>query len=174
MAGPVPSHPSMVTAMTQTTGGLASEGLLDEELSLALPSLSEDDAITIGRIALDLAIERSLPIAIEVRRCGRVVFRAARTGTSADNDSWVARKARVVERFGRSTLAMRVRYEERATTFHEATGLPASDYVDHGGGLPLLVEGTGMVGVLVISGLPQVDDHRLAVECVREHLRRLG
>jgi len=44
----------------------------------------------------------------------------------------------------------------------------------HGGGLPLNVIGKGLVGILLISGLPQVDDHLLGVEIITEYLARKG
>ena len=155
-----------MAAMT-TTGGFTPEQLLAEEAELALPSLSEADAVGIGLTALGLARERGLAITVEVRRTGRTVFRAALPGSTPDQDSWIARKARVVERFGHSTLHERVRHEVLGSTFAEGTGLPETRYAAHGGGVPLTVEGTGMVGVLLVSGLPQVEDHRLAVEVLR-------
>lgn len=151
----------------ETTGDVTPEQLLAEEASLALPSLSDDDAVGIGLLALAFARSRALPVTLEVRRAARVAFRAALPGSSADQDSWIARKARVVERFGHSTLYERVRCEAAGTTFPERTGLPESRYAAHGGGVPLVVDGTGMVGVLLVSGLPQVDDHALAVEVLR-------
>jgi uncharacterized protein (UPF0303 family) len=153
-----------------TTGDRTVQQLLDEEESLLLPSLSEGDAIDIGLVALGLARERALAVTIEVRRCGRTVFQAALPGTSPDNDDWIARKTRVVERFGHSTLHERVRHEESGTTFTERTGLPESQYAAHGGGFPLAVAGTGVVGVLLVSGLPQIADHELCVEALTAHL----
>ena len=144
--------------------------LLDQERRLTLSSLSEDDAIAIGRRILDTAIERALAITVEVRRAGRVVFRAARTGTNAHNDMYVAGKARIVERFGHSTLYERLRYEQEGTTFAEATSLAFPEYAPHGGGFPLIVEGTGPVGVVIVSGLPQLEDLALVVECLTAHL----
>ena len=144
--------------------------VLEQEGRLRLPSLSEADAVDIGLIALGLARERDLPVTIEVRRAGRAVFRAAMPGTCPDNDEWVARKARVVERFGHSTLYERVRHEVAGTTFADKTGLPESEYAAHGGGFPLAVTGTGVVGVLLVSGLPQVDDHDLCVEVLERRL----
>ena len=43
----------------------------------------------------------------------------------------------------------------------------------HGGALPLITE-EGFKGVLIISGLPQVEDHLLAVEVLTEFLARKG
>ncbi len=153
-----------------TTGGLSPEGLLAEEAQLALPSLNELDAIAIGQRILGHAVERRLAVTIEVRRAGRVVFRAALPGTSGDNDAWVARKARVVERFGHASLYERVRHEAAGTSFEAETGLSFGEFAPFGGAVPLAVVGTGVVGVAIVSGLPQVQDHGLVVEGIREHL----
>jgi uncharacterized protein (UPF0303 family) len=148
--------------------------LLDQEARLTLPSLSEDDAIAIGQRLLARAQERDLAVTIEVRRASRVVFRAARTGTNAHNDMYVAGKARIVERFGHSTMYERLRYELDGTSFAEATSLAFPEYAPHGGGFPLIVRGTGPVGVAIVSGLPQEADHALIVEVLGEHVAELG
>ena len=144
--------------------------LRDQERRLVLPSLDENDAIDIGLRLLRLATDRDLAVTIEVRRAGRVVFRAARTGTNAHNDMYVAGKAKIVERFGHATLLERLRHEEAGTTFAEATSLTFPEYAPHGGGVPLIVEGTGPVGVAIVSGLPQQDDHALIVEVLEAYL----
>ena len=61
-----------------------------------------------------------------------------------------------------------MRYEERGTTFNEATGLSELDYAAHGGGMPVIVAGVGVVGGFYASGLPQVEDHEFLVACLRE------
>jgi uncharacterized protein (UPF0303 family) len=144
--------------------------LHDQERRLVLPSLNENDAVAIGMTILGKAIERDLPVTIEVRRAGRVVFRAARNGTTAHNDMYVAGKARLVERFGCSTMLARLEAEADGTTFAARTSLAFPEYAPHGGGFPLIVEGTGCVGVAIVSGLAQQDDHALIVECLAEHL----
>lgn len=145
--------------------------LLDQERRLVLRSLDENGAIAIGLSILDRAMERNLPVTIEVRLRDRVVFRAARTGTDATNDQYVGGKARLVERFGHASLYERLRYEAEGTTFEEATSLTFPEYAPHGGGFPLIVEGAGLVGVVIVSGLPQVDDHALVVECLAPFAR---
>ena len=60
--------------------------LLDQERRLVLPSLDENGAVAIGLSILNVAMERNLPVTIEVRLRDRVVFRAARNGTDATND----------------------------------------------------------------------------------------
>lgn len=149
-----------------TTGGYTSASLAEQARALELAGFSTADALRLGTLALDRATRDGLPIVLEVHHLGRVVFRAALPGSQPDSDDWIVRKARVVERFGSATLAVRVRYEERGSTFAEATGLAESEYAAHGGGLPIEVAGVGAVGAMYVSGLPQVDDHEFAVSCV--------
>lgn len=146
------------------------EVLMAEEERLQLPSLSETDAIAIGQLLLARAVARSLAVTIEVRRAGRVVFRAGLPGTTSDNDEWIAGKAAVVSRFGHSSWCVRQRYLARGTTFEEATGLARPAYAAYGGGYPLSVRGTGIVGVALVSGLPQEQDHALLVEVLEAYL----
>lgn len=146
--------------------------VLAEEERLTLASFTNDDAVELGLIAVGLARERSLPVVVEIRAYDQVLFRAALPGSSVANDGWVARKTRLVEELGHSTLYQRLRYETEGTTFAAATGLSEDDYAAHGGGFPLTVAGVGRVGVMVVSGLPQLDDHRLVVECLEALQKR--
>ncbi len=146
------------------------DSLLEQEARLVLPSLGEADAIAIGRLLLARAETRAIPVVIEIRRLGRVVFRAALPGSTPDNDAWIAGKAAVVERFGHASLYVGRRYAAEGTTFEAATGLSRPAYAAHGGGFPLAVAGTGIVGVALVSGLPQAEDHALIVECLEAHL----
>jgi uncharacterized protein (UPF0303 family) len=156
--------------MTDTDRFPTPEELLDQERRLALPSCSEEDALDIGRRLLETATERSLPVTIEVWRGSRLVFRAARPGTNAHNDLYLAGKRRVVEHFGHSSFYERLRHVEAGTTFAEATSLQFPEYAPHGGGFPLIVAGTGPVGVALVSGLPQEQDHALIVEVLEAFL----
>ncbi|MGA8937972.1 MAG: heme-binding protein, partial [Acidobacteriaceae bacterium] len=49
-------------------------------------------------------------------------------------------------------------------------GLPIADYAAHGGGFPLFLSGSGCVGTIIVSGLPQRDDHNLVATAIAEHL----
>ena len=103
-----------------------------------------------------------------------VVFHASLPGSTPENDWWISRKARVVNLTGRSTMHERVIAEEQGIDWHAEKGLEEDLYAIHGGGLALNVVGLGLTGVLVISGLPQVDDHLLGVEIITEYLARKG
>ena len=158
--------------MVETTGGFTSEGLALEERTLILPSLTQAKAIEIGEIAKKIGMDRALPIAIEVRLKEWIVFHASLPGSTPDNDSWIARKARVTMATGHSTIFERVLAEEQGINWYETNGLPEETHAIHGGGLPLNVTGLGFTGILLISGLPQVQDHLLGVEVIAEFLAR--
>ena len=160
--------------MVETTGGFSSLGLERESAALELLSLSIAEALDIGGIALVLGTERSLPISIEVHVGTWVVFHASLPGAKPEHDSWLARKARVVLATGNSTMLERVWAQEAEVDWYEFKGLPEATHAIHGGGVPLNVKGLGHVGTLLISGLPQVEDHLLAIEVISEFLARKG
>ena len=157
-----------------TTGGFTSSGLLQEELLLTLPALDVADAIEIGEIAKSFGIQRSLPIAVEVRVGDWAVYHASLPGSTPENDWWIGRKARVVKLKQHSTMFERVLAEEQGIDWHKENNLLDETHAIHGGGLPLITKDDGLVGVLLISGLPQVEDHLLGVEVLTEFLARKG
>ncbi len=71
-----------------------------QERELRFATFSNDDAWELGTLLVELAMERDLAVTVDIRRGRQQLFHAARPGTSPDNDSWIERKARVVERFG--------------------------------------------------------------------------
>jgi uncharacterized protein (UPF0303 family) len=156
-----------------TTGAFSSKQLLDEEQILKLPSLSNNDAIEIGQIAVTLGSQRKLPIAIEVRISEWIVFHASLEGSKPENDWWINRKVAVVMLNQHSTMFERVSAEERGVDWHQENGVTDETHAIHGGALPLITE-EGFKGILIISGLPQVEDHLLAVEVLTEFLARKG
>ena len=157
-----------------TTGGLSSAQLEREAKTLELASLTQAQALEIGSIAQGIGLERTLPIAVEVRMKEWIVFHASLPGSTPDNDWWIARKARAVNLTGRSTLHERVLAEEQGINWHASKGVEEEFYAIHGGGLALNVVGLGLTGILIVSGLEQVADHMLGVEIVTEYLARQG
>ena len=157
-----------------TTGGFSSTGLLKEEELLLLPELSVKSALEIGEIASSIGAQRSLPIAVEVRVGDWIVYHASLPGSTPENDWWIGRKARVVKLKKHSSMFERVLAEEQGIDWHKENNLLDETHAIHGGGMPLITKDDGFVGVLIISGLPQVDDHLLGVEVLTEFLARKG
>ena len=158
----------------KTTGRFNSAILLAEEELLSLPSMNITDALEIGEIAKLFGSRRGLPIAVEVRIGDWIIYHASLPGSTSENQWWIDRKARVVMLKHHSTLYERVSAEERGVDWHKENNLLDETHAIHGGGLPLITKSEGFVGVLLISGLPQVEDHLLGVEVLTEFLARKG
>ena len=157
-----------------TTGGFTSTQLINEEQILTLPSLDLAGALEIGEIAKSFGVASNLPIAIEVRLGDWVIYHISLPGSTPEYDWWISRKARTVMLKHHSTMYERVSAEERGVDWYAETGLSEELHAIHGGGLALNVAGEGLAGILLISGLPQVEDHLLGVEVITEYLARQG
>jgi uncharacterized protein (UPF0303 family) len=154
--------------MTDAEPSLADLAAEEQELQFATFTL--DDAWELGATLVAEGRRSALPIAVDITRNRHQLFHAALPGATPDNDAWIRRKTRVVNRFGHSTLYMRQASRERGTTFEEQYGLDPLRYAAHGGGFPILVRGVGPVGVVVVSGLPQLEDHRMVVAALRARI----
>ncbi|MCF3122530.1 heme-degrading domain-containing protein [Streptomyces arenae] len=141
-----------------------------QEARLTLPHFTYDDAWALGTLLVGLARERHAPVAIDIRRGGQQLFHAALPGSTPDNDAWIDRKRRVVERYACSSYLVGSRFRAKGTTFEASSRLDPDVYAAHGGAFPLTVEGAGVIGTVVVSGLPQVEDHALVVEALERFI----
>ncbi|SED29989.1 heme-degrading domain-containing protein [Streptomyces sp. TLI_105] len=141
-----------------------------QEARLTLPRFTYEDAWTLGTLLVGLGRERRAPVAIDVRRGAQQLFHCALPGSSADNDAWIDRKRRVVERYGESSFLVGARFRAKGTTFEASSRLDPDRYAAHGGSFPIAVEGAGVIGSVTVSGLPQAEDHALVVEALERLL----
>jgi len=141
-----------------------------EEAELVFAAFDNDDAWRLGVQLVEAARAGVLGVTISIRRGTQRLFHAALPGTCADNDSWLDRKARVVERFGHSSFRMGTACRASGRSLEEIYGLETALYAAHGGAFPITVGGTGVIGVVAVSGLPQVEDHAFVVAQVRRFL----
>jgi uncharacterized protein (UPF0303 family) len=115
---------------------------------------------------------RGASVAIDIRLHGRQLFYFAMPGTTPDNADWIRRKRNTAARFHRSSYAVGLSLRQQGTTLEAKAGVSPADYATHGGAFPILLEGTGCIGSVTVSGLPQREDHELVVAVLEEHLGR--
>ena len=96
-----------------TTGDYSTKELLQQEEELALSSVTNEDAIGLGQELLKLALSQKAPVIVQVRIGEQIIFHSALTGSSSENDWWINRKYRVVEKFKHSSMYVRVYFEEK-------------------------------------------------------------
>lgn len=142
---------------------------LEREPVLDLGSVSNDDAVDLGLAALEVIDERELDLAVRVVLRGDAVFVAKPGSTGPDNDPWLAGKAAVAERFGESSLLVKLRHLAAGTPFEERTDVDHDTFRAHGGSIPILERGV-VVGSITTSGLPETIDHATSAEAVRRFL----
>jgi uncharacterized protein (UPF0303 family) len=145
--------------------------LLQEEKTLQFASFNENIAWQIGSWLVQHAAANNLPVTIDIRRGQHQLFHASRPGTSADNDEWVKRKVRLVYHFGHSSFYMGQLLKSKGQRIEDAYLLPEAETAPHGGCFPVNVMGTGLVGTIAVSGLPQAEDHKLVVLAIRTYLQ---
>ena len=150
--------------MTLPTTDADLADLAAQEARLVFDRFDHDTAWALGNQLVEAARARALPVVVSISRDGQRLFHAALPGTSAENDGWVDRKSRVVLRFGHSSLHEGTRARVAGSTFEASSGLDPAEYAAHGGSFPVTVRGSGVVGTITVSGLPQVEDHEFVVE----------
>ncbi|MEO6609082.1 MAG: heme-degrading domain-containing protein [Aestuariivirga sp.] len=138
--------------------------IIKQEETLKFKSFNEADAWKLGQQMHAAAQSAGHPLLIEIRSGGRQLFVSALPGTSPDNCEWVRRKANTVMRFQKCSYRMGRETDLRGTKIDSARGLDAMDYAKEGGGFPIHILGTGIVGAVIVSGIPQRDDHGFVVE----------
>lgn len=148
------------------------EQLLQEEGELQFGKFNEETAWRLGCELFEISTREGLPVTIDIMHGEHQLFHASLPGTSADNDEWVKRKVRLVYRFGHSSFYIGQLLKSKGKSIEEMFLIPESQYAPHGGCFPVIVKGTGMVGAITVSGLPQEEDHKLVVRAIREYLNK--
>jgi uncharacterized protein (UPF0303 family) len=137
-----------------------------QERRLVFTRFDNADAWRLGSAMAQAAIERELPVTIDIRRHGQQLFHAALPGTTAENDAWIERKVNVVNRFAAASYLVGRRLAARGTALDEALGVEPRLFAAHGGAFPVRVRDVGVVGTVTVSGLPQADDHAFVAEMI--------
>ena len=145
---------------------------VEAQPSIDLAEFTNDDAVELGLIAVEVIRERNLNLAVRIMLRGDTVFQAKLAGTGPGNDPWLAGKAAVVEKFGEPSLLVKLRHQEAGTPFEERTDVDHDVLKAHGGSMPIRVDGD-VVGTITTSGEPDVVDHATTAEAVRRYLAAL-
>jgi uncharacterized protein (UPF0303 family) len=137
-----------------------------QEEQLVFTRFSNEDAWRLGSAMVAAAVERALPVTIDIRRHGQQLFHVALPGTTAENDSWIERKVNVVNRFAAASYLVGRRLAARGSALDEALGVEPRLFAAHGGAFPIRIRDVGVVGTVTVSGLPQADDHAFVAEMI--------
>jgi uncharacterized protein (UPF0303 family) len=146
------------------------EKIAQQEERLQFTRFDSEVAWALGTALKTAAEKRQAAVAIDIQLHCHPLFSYAMPGITPDNWDWIRRKRNVVMRYHRSSYAIGLKHERARTTLAGATGLDPKDYSAHGGCFPILLIGTGCVGTITVSGLPQREDHALVVSVLQDYL----
>ena len=141
-----------------------------QEKRLQFDSFDAEAAWAIGTALKAAAEKRGAAVAVDIQLHGHPLFAYAMVGTTPDNLDWIRRKRNVVLRYHRSSYAIGLTHQRNQTTLQSKSGLDLKDYAPHGGCFPIILAGTGCVGTITVSGLPQREDHELVVSVLQKYL----
>lgn len=144
--------------------------LVREEEELQFTAFSNADALALGLLLVQRARDTGKAVTVDISRNGQQLFQHAMAGATPDNANWVRRKNNVVQRYGRSSWHVGTQYRAKGKTFEADSGADPADFAAHGGAFPLSLRGTGVIGTVTVSGLPQQEDHALVTSVLREYL----
>jgi uncharacterized protein (UPF0303 family) len=144
--------------------------LAQQELLLRFTDFTPDTAWQLGNRLHDALLARPAGGTVEIELAGQLLFACTTVGAKPNQADWIRRKRNTVRHFARSSYAVGRQLELDHQTLEARHGLALADYAAHGGGFPIFLAGPECVGTIIVSGLPQREDHNLVVTAIAGHL----
>ncbi|MFT3954579.1 MAG: heme-degrading domain-containing protein [Piscinibacter sp.] len=140
------------------------ERITEQERRLQFERFGAAEAWALGTALKALAESRGQAVTIEIRLVRETVFFFAMPGTTPVNADWARRKRNVVDLMQRSSYRVGRELERDGGSLESKLGLATRDHATHGGSFPIVLRGSGCIGTVTVSGLPQREDHSMLVE----------
>ncbi len=144
--------------------------LVVQEQRLRFGHFGEADAWALGSQMRAAALARGIAFVIDIRIGNRPLFYTALPGSTPENPDWVRRKVNSVMRFHKSSYRVGREYLLKGQAFDQTRGIDPMDHAAAGGGFPIHLKGTGVIGCVTVSGVPQRDDHNFVAEMLCQFL----
>lgn len=139
---------------------------------VVLKKFTNEDACDMGVWLYQKAKEEEKSITISIIKSGQRVFYASLDGTSKENDDWIRRKENTANHFCKSSYEVKLKMMLVEDDIWNRVGLSKRDYAQHGGSVPIRIEGVGMIGTITVSGMKDFEDHDYAVQALKEWKKR--
>jgi len=143
-----------------------------QEEVLRFDEFTHEDAFAIGLMICEHGKKHHLAIAVDITINGYQVFRYGLPGTTLNNDLWLKRKIMTVNTLQMSTLHVNAQLELNNQKLREDWLLDDEVYAGVGGGFPIHIKGTGVIGSICVSGRPHKEDHEIIINILKKYLNR--
>ena len=139
------------------------------ETLLVFEHFERQNAWELGNLIRNKLEHEGAFAAIDIRRGEDCWFFTSMPGAGPANADWARRKRNLVNLVEMSSYRMNLEMQAGSQLF-DLMKLDGRDHVAAGGCFPIRVKGSGVVGTVTVSGLPQRDDHRVVIEAISEYL----
>jgi len=134
---------------------------------IELDSFSNRLGLEIGLAIVNLAKERNQNIAVQVERLNHTIFLFVDDSLPTDKHNWLRRKANLTKHFEESTLSVKNDLAKGNMTLEKTFALDEKEYLAKGGSIPIFVKNAGMTAIITVSGLHDVEDHKIIIEALK-------
>ena len=145
-----------------------SNSILEEEQAITLPYFGLEQVDELATLFSKVDPVAFQKVCIKVVLNNREVYFHAGIQTSKENNDWVTRKFNVTNMFDHCSLYVKTLWAEQPAAFFNSYGLSHRDFALVGGALPIITKGNGNIGILVISGLTDTEDHEFGVKVLKQ------
>ena len=150
-----------------------SDGVLQDEKTISEFNWDRDSLIKFGTQLVETGKAKKLPVAVAIFLDDVKIFQRFLEGTSKTNELWVQRKIDTVRSIGHSTLYLRAVLEELGAYQKLEIQNHLGEIAIAGGGVPIFKEGK-IFAVVIISGLPHEDDHRMIMDGFKDFCSKIS
>lgn len=138
------------------------EQCIQEEKKYQFDHFSHEDARKLGELLYEESLQCERSVGVEIRINGESVYRFISDDCNHENGKWLSAKANTVEMMNMSSLRVGCQlFLDGETLLNKK--MNDQDYGTLGGGFPLILKGTGMIGTICVSGLWHEEDHKLII-----------
>ena len=141
-----------------------------EETELQFHSFSHNDALKLGLDLLKASEEYPGILGIEIRINHVTVFKYLPDGTGAYHDMWLRRTSNLVDVREMSTLRAFAELAVLKEDLQKDWLLDPAEYAACGGGFPIRIQDSSVIGSICVSGLPHLQDHAVLIAGIRRFL----
>lgn len=146
--------------------------LQEQENSLVFNHFTNEDALDVGNIFVKEFKKHRYSAAVSIRlNNGYTVFQYGTDGTGLDHENWMVRKANTVKVKAMSSMRAYATLKANNITLADWF-LDPMDYSTCGGAFPIKVEGVGIIGTIIVSGIAVLTDHEIIIECLEQYLNK--